>query len=146
MVYADFRNCKESKMVREKVIEKLYKNWEGMYNQTLPPFDDKLSKSFSQKYMKKHGTGEPVVSRPNKTTKKGNTRSHANDTRSHRDVSQSGYGDRSAHQSNKPSDSNFKSGDSVLKTKLEAMMAKDTKDFTDEEKALMEQIRNKQFN
>jgi len=53
MVFADFRGCQTSKLIREKQLANMLKNWEDSYNQTMPPFDDKLTKSFSQKYMKK---------------------------------------------------------------------------------------------
>ena len=34
LVYADFRGCKESKLVREKILQNLVKNWEDCYHQS----------------------------------------------------------------------------------------------------------------
>lgn len=143
MVYADFRGCSETKLMREKILQNIVRQWESCYHQTLPPFDDKLAKSFSQKYMKKEGTGDAIVTSNLKKTQTTNTNMNGS-----RMGTQNSANKHSTMSNRQPSayDSNFKSNDSVLKHKLEQMMNKDTRDFTAEEKRLMEKIRAKQLN
>ena len=63
MVYADFRGTNENKLMRDKLLINMVNNWESDYSQTLPTFDDKLSKIFSQKYMKKNTNNTPSLTR-----------------------------------------------------------------------------------
>jgi len=112
-----------------------------------------MAKSFSQKYMKKTGVGEPVKSSNNTVSKKShnpNTQSNYNSVASRGMTMGSAEKQNSPH-SNKPSNQgtnhdSYKSSDTVMRQKIEAMMSKDTRDFTSEEKRLMEKIRSKQLN
>lgn len=60
MIYADMRASTEPKLARQKMLGNLMTKWEETYHQTLPPFDNLISKAFSQKYMKKTFSAPPI--------------------------------------------------------------------------------------